>query len=219
MERIMDDNKYNFFRVASAIVLTPTNLNAIDRQDMLDSILLAQLVANKRHNPYIDTDKWAQVGIKSLSNTHWALTSSKNTATTLIEPFSAGSALSRAQPLQEFDLAKAVPRLPHQTSLDLMHACTQTLEGLTHYKLTIIKAEERGQFHLRSLLFASPSIPKSDWLDQQHYASRSNPAPTRLYDLSFSLTADYKDIRNKVTALLGHQREREIQAIHLITND
>jgi len=209
----MEDSAYTLFRVAGAIVLTPDNLDTVDRQDILDSLLLAQLYANKHHDPFEAADEWARACVTCLDRTHWTVTSSKSTVTTLITPFSAISAITSALQPQEGDFGHALMHLPSATKQDLRRLGTRYIDGKMHAKLAIVKAIEAGEIQFKSLMFACTSETEDDWLEQLHPASALDPVKARLNDFSFSLTADFTQVRNKVAGTLGAQRNKEIQVV------
>lgn len=210
----MDDTEDTRFRVAGAIVLTPDNMDAVVRQDTLDSILLAQLAAAPHQASSNPPDKSNRPFITSLGKMHWTLISSKSTETRLIIPFSAVSVMNAALQPQESDFAKALADLPSDTRLNLKHYCSTNLDGITHINLLIIKTHESAQIQVKQLMFASTSPLEDDWLIQQHNACVEAPVQVRLADFSLTLTPDYKEIRNKVIASLGQKRIKEIQVVN-----
>jgi len=188
-------------------------MDAVARQDTLDSILLAQLAATPRQASSDSPDKLNRTFIKCLGKMHWTLTSSKNTDTTLTTSFSAVSVMNAALQPQELDFAKALTDLPSDTRLNLKHYCSKNLDGITHLNLLIIKAHKSAQIQVKQLIFASTSPLEDDWLIQHHHACVEAPVKVRLADFRLALTPEYKEIRDKVIASLGQTRTKEIQVI------
>ncbi len=210
----MDDTEDTRFRVAGAIVLTPDNMDAVVRQDTLDSILLAQLAAAPHQASSNTPDKSNRPFIKSLGKMYWTLTSSESTDTTLTTPFSTVSVMKAALQAQELGFAKALTDLPSDTRLNLKHYCSRNLDGITHLNLLIIKAHKSAQIQVKQLIFASTSPLEDDWIIQQHHACVEAPVQVRLADFRLALTPEYKEIRDKVIASLGQTRSKEIQVIN-----
>ena len=67
------DYKAQGFVNDGSLVSFTSNLKRQQKQDVLYSTLLAQLAANKKHDRFIDTEKWCNVYTDVLRNVGWVL--------------------------------------------------------------------------------------------------------------------------------------------------
>ncbi|WP_342651142.1 hypothetical protein [Pseudomonas sp. REB1044] len=203
----MDDHPSDLYRVAEAIVSVPCSITAMDRQDILDSLLLAQLYASRQHDALEAASEWATTCLTSLNNLHWGLISSFHKAKTLTDAFSVKSVIEHAATVEVLD------RLSTEARQTMHTYSTRQRSGLFQVKLAIVRITARDRFNLMSLLFNCAPSPEYDWINQQHYASLQAPVVAKLNEASFSQTADYADVRMKVVKALGAQRLKEIQLL------
>ncbi|MDF0733257.1 hypothetical protein P0Y43_21410 [Pseudomonas entomophila] len=208
----MDDTR-TLYRAAGAIVHLSNTADVIHRQDILDTILFAQLFASRQYDPFDEADDWARACVTSLSKLHWTLASSRSTVESLTTPFDAISQIKETLEPSEQELSDVLKQLSIETIRDLQPHCTRALDGVLHVKLAIASSHEKDKLHFKSLLYSCASSFNEDWLNQTNYAAVRTPVLARLTTATFKRTEDFSAVRNKVISALGSQRTKEIQPI------
>ncbi|AIZ33322.1 hypothetical protein [Pseudomonas parafulva] len=203
----MDDESSNLYRVAQAIVSIPCSISAIDRQDILDTLLLAQLSASRQHDAFDAPDKWAVTCLASLNNLHWSMTSFLNRTETLTDTF---SIKSLAENTTSADLLE---RLSVEARLRMFAYTNRERSDLSQKRVATVRIVAPDRFDLKSLHFDCAQSPEDNWITQQHYATTHRPVSVKVREATFTRTADYDDVRMRVIKALGTQRVKEIEPL------
>ncbi|MBJ9975210.1 hypothetical protein IAE35_05645 [Pseudomonas sp. S75] len=191
-------------------MIAPVRIASLARQDVLDSLLLAQLYANQRHDPFIDAEEWARACVTSLQKIRWSLTSSASSTQTLTSTFTLESRFTAAASGRPSAWMDALDALSAGARKALLPWCTRVHDRQVIVKLAVVRICSEDHFEIRSLLAHCPSPLPAQWLEHVQMASTRSPVPTRSSDVSFNLSSDYAEMRNKVIQALGTHRSSEI---------
>lgn len=127
----MKQQDYSLWLVNGTVLLVANDLSAEQRQAALDTLIYAQLLANKEQGSrFADFSKWHGAYVQTISNSGWIITQRSNEHAT----GKSDGPLSLTQPLQEWLQARtpsAVPALNFALAR-LVHGSAERLRSLTH---------------------------------------------------------------------------------------
>ncbi|HKS11831.1 MAG TPA: hypothetical protein VJS90_02215 [Pseudomonas sp.] len=214
----MDDSTWQLYRSAGTLMVFPASLSEPERQDILDSLLLAQLVANKQHDPYQASSQWRRNWAHTMDLLHWTVTASTGQEEPQEQPFTLASLLAHT-------LGALPGPTPATLLADLGTTHVKALEAYcirrhaesTQLKLSFGLARNAWLIHLASIAFETAAPLDEHWLSHTHQDNGHRALTVTRTCTTLTLASDYAAERSKVITSLGSRRSREIERIPLTT--
>ncbi|CAG8870943.1 hypothetical protein PS627_04209 [Pseudomonas fluorescens] len=212
----MDDSAWQFYRSAGTLMIAPVDLGESDVQDILDSILFAQLAAGKQHDPFNASLLWRKAWKRTLDALHWTVTASSGQEEVLRQGFTMASLLSPLLgPLPSQDLAALFGELSGAHLHALEPFCRRRHAETTQLRLTLCLAHSAEQVSLASVAFDAHTPLEPNWLTQLYPATSHQSLCITRTSHTYMRPPDYAAERAKVIELLGMNRIRELERIPL----
>lgn len=215
----MDPAPYDIYRNATSLVFTPSDTDALLVSDALDSVLLAQLEAGKKADPFKDMKRWDHARLATLGRMQWAVTSSMDAESEQDCAFTLAGLLALEVPLitaKRLTEVLATQLLPEAWVESLW---ARTGDGRVQVRANIVEVRRTSELAWTTLSFAASS--RLGWCGP-YGATGDEPVTVRIVRSTHAFNEGaegYAQIREKVITALGALRYSQnhriaINAIH-----
>ena len=214
----MDASTWQLYRCAGTLMVFPAGVSEPGRQDILDSLLLAQLVANKQHDPYQASSGWRRNWAHTMDLLHWAVTASLGQEGPRKQPFTLASLIAQtlnATPGPDVTTLLAGLGAVHVKALEPY--CTRQDAESTQLRLTFGLAHSDCLIQLASIAFEIAAPLEQHWLSHTYGDNAHSALTVSRMGTTLTLTSGYAAERSKVITSLGSKRSQEIERIELTT--
>lgn len=213
----MEDPSWRLYRSAGTLLIASAGVGELAAQDMLDSLLLAELVAFRKHDPYEASSLWRKSWSQTMGRLHWAATASYGQEEELTGPFTLASLLE-----QDMGGSTGVDLPTLLTSMEMAQVkalegfCTRRHGDSTRVRFRLALAQRASTIKLSSVVFEHAAVQGDQWMSHAYSATEQSPVAITRTRTTLALTSDYAPERDKVIESLGKLRSRDIQRIQAI---
>ena len=213
----MEDSAWRLYRSAGTLLLASADVDDLAAQDMLDSLLLAELVAFRKHDPYAASSLWRKTWSQTMGRLHWAATASHGQEEVRTEPFTLASLLAHDTGTStELDLAHLLASMETAHAKALEGFCTRWHGDSMRVRFRLALAQRPSTLQLSSVAFEHVTAQGDQWMSRTYAATERSPVAITRTRTMLALTSDYAQERDKVIESLGNMRARDIQRIQAI---
>lgn len=213
----MEDLAWRLYRSAGTLFIASVDVSEQAAQDMLDSLLLADLVAFRKHDPYEASSLWRKTWSQTMGRLHWTTTTSHGQEAECTEPFTLASLLARDMGAStELDLATLLASMETAQAKVLAGFCTRRHGDSTRVSFRLALAQASSTVQLSSVAFEHAAAQGGQWMSHTYAATERSPVAITRTSTLLALTSDYASERDKVIESLGNLRARDIQRIQAI---
>lgn len=210
----MGDSAWRLYRSAGTLLIASADVDDLAAQDMLDSLLLAELVAFRKHDPYEASSLWRKTWSQTMVRLHWTATASYGQEEELTEPFTLASLLAQDMgDSTEVDLPTVLASMEMAQTKALEGFCTRRHGDSTRVRFRLALAQCDSTIKLSSVAFEHAAAQGEQWMSHRYAATERRPVAITRTRTTLALTSDYSPERDKVIESLGNLRSRDIQRI------
>lgn len=210
----MDESAWRLYRSAGTLLFASVDVAESAIHDMLDSLLLAELAASGKHDPYEASSLWRRTWSLTMGQLHWAVTAATGQEEEHTLPFTLGTLMSDSVGVSPpLSLTTVLTTLGKPQVKAFESFCTRRHADSTRLKFSIGVAHCAQKIHLYNVAFDVTASLHDDWQSTQYSASAKKPLTVIRTSTTLTLVSDYAPERTQVITTLGDFRFREIERI------